>query len=315
MDRFEAMSVLLAVVENGGFSAASRKLRMPLPTVSRRVSDLERQLRTRLLTRSTRRLVLTDAGRDYVAACRRILQDVADAERAAAGEYLEPRGELVIAAPVVFGRMHVQPVVNEFLAAFREVDVRVAYADSVVSLHDAQVDLAVRIGVLPDSGLVAAPVGETRLVACASPDYFARRGTPQVPADLGAHDCISFEGLAAAREWRFGRGAASASVEVHSRLVVNTAESAIDAARAGIGITRVLSYQIEPAVRAGELVIVLAAHEPEPRPVHLLFAGQQLMPLKLRAFVDFARPRLRERLDRSAPRAGTRPRAGGSPGA
>lgn len=307
MDRLDAMSVLVAVVESGSFSAASRQLRMPLATVSRRISELETHVRARLLVRSTRKLSLTDAGRDYVAACRRIVQDVADAERAAAGEYTAPKGDLVISAPIVFGRMHVQPIVNAFLCAYPQVDVRIVFGDRIVDFHDEHVDVAVRIGELPDSSLVATRLGETRLVACASPDYLERRGTPPTPADLAGHDCISFEGLVAPRTWRFGPPDRRESIAVRSRLAVNTADAAIDAARAGIGITRVLSYQIADACRAGELAIVLAAFEPPARPVSFVYPGQGRLPLKLRAFLDFAAPRIRARQDAGA--AGTPPGA------
>jgi DNA-binding transcriptional LysR family regulator len=296
MDRFDAMSVLLAVVEKGSFSAASRELRMPLPTVSRKISELEAHVHARLLTRSTRKLALTDAGRDYVAACKRILQDLSDAERAAAGEYSAPRGDLVISAPIVFGRMYLQPVVNEFLGAYPEVDVRIVFGDRIINFHEEHIDVAVRIGALPDSSLIATRVGQIRLVVCASPDYFVRRGTPQTPSDLAGHDCISFEGLVSARAWTFGAHAHGEPVPVRSRLVVNTADAAIDAARAGVGIARALSYQVEPACRSGELMIVLEPYEPEPRPVSLIYPGQGRMPLKLRAFLDFATPRLKARL-------------------
>jgi DNA-binding transcriptional LysR family regulator len=296
MDRFEAMSVLLAVVEQGSFSAASRKLRMPLPTVSRRIAELEAHVRARLLTRSTRKLALTDAGRDYVAACKRILQDVSDAERTAAGEYSAPRGDLVISAPIVFGRMHLQPIVNEFLDAYPQVDVRVVFGDRIMNFHEERIDLALRIGTLPDSSLIASRVGQTRLVVCGSPDYFGRRGIPQTPADLADHDCISFDGLVSPSEWTFRHDGRTESVPVRSRLVVNTADAAIDAARAGVGITRALSYQVEPARGAGELAIVLEPYEPEPRPVSLVYPGQGRMPLKLRAFIDFSAPRVKVRL-------------------
>jgi DNA-binding transcriptional LysR family regulator len=296
MDRFEAMSVLLAVVEQGSFSAASRKLRMPLPTVSRRIAELEAHVRARLLTRSTRKLALTDAGRDYVAACKRILQDVSDAERTAAGEYSAPRGDLVISAPIVFGRMHLQPIVNEFLGAYPQVDVRIVFGDRIMNFHEERIDLALRIGTLPDSSLIASRVGQTRLVVCGSPDYFGRRGVPQTPADLADHDCISFDGLVSPSEWTFRHDGRTESVPVRSRLVVNTADAAIDAARAGVGITRALSYQVEPARGAGELAIVLERYEPEPRPVSLVYPGQGRMPLKLRAFIDFAAPRIKARL-------------------
>src|SRR6202048_4921745 len=173
MDRLEAMSALLAAVEAGSLSGASRKLGMPLATVSRKVSELEAHLRTRLVTRTSRRLALTDAGRSYVAACKRILEDIAEAERAAAGEYSAPRGDLIITAPIVFGRVHVLPVAIEFLKAYPDIDIRVVLADRVVNLQKDDVDLAVRIGELPDSSLIATRVGATRHVICGSPAYFA----------------------------------------------------------------------------------------------------------------------------------------------
>jgi DNA-binding transcriptional LysR family regulator len=187
MDRLESMTVLLAVVETGSLSAAGRTLGMPLATVSRKVSELEAHLKARLLHRSTRRLRLTDAGSAYVGACKRILEDLNEAERAAAGEYSAPRGELVITAPVVFGRVHVLPIVGEFLKLYPEVDVRLALNDRSVDLLQDHVDLAVRIGELSDSSLIATRVGMIRRVVCASPAYLAQHGQPQAPAELGRH--------------------------------------------------------------------------------------------------------------------------------
>jgi len=296
MDRLEAMSTLLAAVEAGSLSAASRKLGMPLATVSRKVSELEAHLRTRLVNRTSRRLSLTDAGRSYVAACKRILEEVGEAERAASGEYVAPRGELIITAPIVFGRLHVLPVVLDFLKAYPDVDVRLTLADRVINLQEDDVDLAVRIGELPDSSLVATRVGSIRRVLCGSPAYFAARGTPKSPRDLRTHDCITFHGLTSPDSWKFVAGKSAISVAVHSRLAVNTAEAAIDAAIAAVGVTRVLSYQVANALRAGTLVVVLREFEPPPWPVNLVFAGHGLLPQKLRAFLDFAAPRLKTRL-------------------
>jgi DNA-binding transcriptional LysR family regulator len=296
MDRLESMSTLLAAVEAGSLSGASRKLGMPLATVSRKVSELEAHLRTRLVNRTSRRLTLTDAGRSYVVACKRILEDIGEAERAAAGEYVAPRGDLTITAPIVFGRLHVLPVAIAFLAAYPDVDIRVALSDRVVNLQEDDVDLAVRIGELPDSSLIATRVGAIRQVVCGSPAYFARRGTPKAPSDLGAHDCVSFQGLTSPAGWSFAVGKSTVSVAIHSRLIVNTAEAAIDAALAAVGVTRVLSYQVASAVRAGTLALVLRKFEPAPSPVSLVHAGQGLLPLKLRAFLDFAAPRLKARL-------------------
>ena len=296
MDRLESMSTLIAAVEAGSLSAASRKLGMPLATVSRKVSELEAHLRTRLVNRTSRRLTLTDAGRSYVAACKRILDDIGEAERAAAGEYAAPKGDLIITAPIVFGRLHVLPVAIEFLKAYPEIDIRIALADGVVNLQEDDVDLAIRIGELPDSSLVATRVGSIRRVVCGSPSYFAARGTPKRPGDLSTHDCITFHGLSAPESWQFAVGKSAVSVAIHSRLIVNTAEAAIDAAIASVGVTRVLCYQVASALRAGTLVLALEEFEPAPWPVSLVYPGQGLLPLKLRAFIDFAAPRLKARL-------------------
>jgi DNA-binding transcriptional LysR family regulator len=294
MDRLEAMSILLTAVEAGSLSAAARRLGMPLATVSRKVSDLEAHLRTRLFNRTSRRLTLTDAGRSYVEACRRILEEVTEAERAVAGEYSAPKGDLIITAPVVFGRLHVLPVITAFLKAYQDINVRLVLADRIVNLLEDNVDLAVRIGPLSDSGLVATRVGAIRQVVCASPAYFAVRGVPERPADLGRHDCITSDGLMSPDVWRFPAGKSTASVAIRSRLAVNSAQAAIDAAVAGLGVTRVLSYQAVNAIRAGSLGVVLQDFEPAPWPVSLVYASRgRLLPLKLRAFLDFAAPRLK----------------------
>lgn len=298
MDRLDAMSLFVAAVEAGSLSAAARNVGIPLATVSRKVSDLERHLNTRLLNRSTRRLTPTNAGQAYLAACRRILDDVGEAERAAAGEYSAPTGELAITAPVVFGRLHVLPVVTGFLAAYPDVDIRLTLADRIVQLAEDHIDVAIRIGQLPDSSLVALGVGSIRRVVCASPAYLAEHGMPTTPADLETHSCITFEGLASSASWSFAQGKTEVPIQVRSRLQVNTAEAAIDAAIAGVGLTKVLSYQVDAALRSGTLRILLREYEPEPWPVSLVHAGHGLLPVKLRAFLDFAAPRLKERLAR-----------------
>lgn len=297
MDRLEAMSILAAAVEAGSFSAASRKLGVPLPTVSRKVAELEKHLKAKLLVRSTRRLALTDAGASYLAACRRILEQVDDAEAAAAGEFSVPRGQLTITAPIVFGRLHVLPVVCDFLARYPDIDVRMALADGNVSLIDDHIDLAVRIGALPDSSMMATRVGAVRRVVCGSPGFLAAHGTPKQPEDLAGLPCVTFASMADSTSWSFARGRGRARpAPVRTRLAVNTAEAALDAAIKGIGLTRVLSYQAARPVREGKLRIVLQKFEPEPMPVNLLHAGQDLVALKIRGFIDFAAPRLRKAL-------------------
>ena len=297
MDRLEAMTILVAVVETGSFTAAGRRLGVPLPSVSRKLAELEAYLGgTRLLARSTRRLSLTDAGADYVAACKRILEDIAVADRKASGEYVAPKGELVMTAPIVFGRLHVVPVVSAFLATYPDIDVRLLLNDQNAQLLDDHIDLAVRIGVLPDSAAIAVQVGSVRWVVCASPGYLAAHGEPKAPADLAKLDCVTFDVAGAATPWVFAGKAGERNVSVRSRLSVNTAEAALDAAEQGVGLTRVLSYQAAPRIAQGKLVTVLEAFEPEPKPVSLIHLPQQALPLKTRSFIDFAAPRLKARL-------------------
>ncbi len=310
MDRLEAMSLLVAAVETGSFSAASRKLGVPLPTVSRKVGELEAHLQVRLLIRSTRRLTLTEAGVAYLARCRRILDDVHEAERLAADEYHTPRGDLFITAPVLFGRLHLLPIITRFLAAYPEIRVQLVLADHRLRLADDRIDIALRIGALPDSRLVATPVGSVRRVVCASPDYLARHGAPKSPADLSAHDCISFDDGISGSSWAFDWRDAGKDLagSLQPRLTVNTIEAAIDAAIAGVGLTRALSYQVADAIEQGRLQPVLGRFEPDPVPVHLVLAGPRPVPLKIRAFIDLAVPLLREVLlahDRELRRATT----------
>jgi DNA-binding transcriptional LysR family regulator len=298
MNRLESMSILVAVVDAGSLSAAARHLGMPLATVSRKVAELESHLKTRLLHRTTRQLSLTEAGASYVAACRRILEDIGEAERTATGEYAAPKGELVVTAPVVFGRLHIVPVVAEFLAQYPEIDIRLVLTDRVVHMMDEQVDVAVRIGELPDSALMATRVGTVRRVVCASPAYLATHGAPARPRDLSGHNCITFEVLESKRAWVFETGKSELSVPVHSRLAVNTAEAAIAAAILGVGLIRVLSYQVADAIREQTLRVVLDTFESAPLPISLVHTGQAPLPLKLRAFLDFVAPRLRTRTSR-----------------
>ena len=293
MDRLDAMSTLLAVVEAGSLSAAARRLGTPLSTVSRKITELEAHLRTRLLIRSNRKLALTDAGRSYVVACRQIIEQLGEAERAAAGEYSAPRGDLVVTAPILFGRLHVLPVVSAFLAEHPEIRVRLVLTDKVVHLVDDHVDVALRIGHLPDSSLVAIKIGSTRHVVCASPAYLARNGSPKTPAALADHHCIACDALMTPGGWTFDIDGGALSVDVRPRLYVSTSEAAIDAAVAGVGLTRILCYQIATQRKNGLIDVVLEEFEPPPFPISLVYAAQGLLPIKLRAFLDFAAPKLR----------------------
>lgn len=296
MDRFELMQIAVTVVDSGSLSAAARKLDLPLPTVSRKVAALEVHLKTRLFTRASRRIGLTDAGSEYLRHCRRLLVEIGEVERAAAGEYSEPKGELLISAPLVFGRLHVLPIVNQFLGVYPEVDVHLSLADRIVNLLEERIDLAVRIGELPDSSLIATRLGSIHQVTCASPAYLKRHGVPKDPEGLRAHHCVTFDGVSSADSWQFGEGRSKRTIRVHSRLVVSTAEAAIDAAVAGVGITRVLSYQAAEAIAAGSLRPILKGENSLPKPVSFAYRAGRLLPQKLRAFLDFATPRLRTAL-------------------
>ncbi len=298
MDRFEAMSMLLEVTGKGSLSAASRSLRVPVPTLSRKISDLEALLGTRLLIRTTRKLTLTDAGVTYVAAARRILEQVEEAEREAAGELTMPKGELVVTAPILFGRLHLLPVVTDFLALFPEINIRLVLSDHNVHLVDDHVDMAVRIGKLPDSAMIATRVGAMRTVVCASPTFLDGHGMPQRPEDLERLPCITLDTPTPVPGWRLPRTGSASAIEVPivPRLSVTTAEAAGQAAIRGTGITRLLHYQVADAVKAGALRIILEMFEPEPAPVHLLHVTRRQMPLKMRRFLGFAAPRIRQAL-------------------
>ncbi|MGG7816606.1 LysR substrate-binding domain-containing protein [Klebsiella aerogenes] len=301
MDRLSAMALLVKVTELGSMSAAARALNTPLTTVSRNIGELESALGVRLLTRTTRKLTLTDAGVDYVAAARRILEEVENAERRATGEYQEPKGELVISAPTMFGRQHVLPVISEFIARYPQIRVRLLLSDSNADLVGDHIDLAVRVGELADSSMVATRLGAMRIVACAHPALLAKYGEPQRPRDLAALPIIRIESPMPYRGWRFR------AVEREDQLInlppvlaVTTPGSAADAARLGVGVARLLHYQALDGLRCGELRLLLESVEPEPAPVHLLYTARELAPLKLRKFIDFAAPALRQSLLRIA---------------
>jgi DNA-binding transcriptional LysR family regulator len=296
LDRLEAMSVLLAAVESGSLSKASRDLRLPLATVSRKVAELESHLNATLLIRSAKGLELTPAGRSYVTAAKSIMEQLTEAERAAAGEYTEPKGDLVVTAPMMFGRMHVLPIVTRFLEAYPDVSVGLVMTDRVAHFLEDQVDIALRIGPLSDSSLIATNLGTVRHVICASPGYLAASEAPSTLDDLAQHRVISFQSVSVLSPWVFESDGVEVKASFRTRLSVNTIDAAIDAAVSGAGLVRAVSYQIADHVRAGRLALVLEAFEPRPRPVHLVYDSQNRLPLKLRAFVDFAVPRLRQRL-------------------
>jgi DNA-binding transcriptional LysR family regulator len=296
MDRLEGMAALVSVVKAGGFSAAARDTGVPLATLSRRVADLEADLGVRLLRRSTRQIALTETGQSYFQTCQRVLDDIRDAEETLKGEYRTPKGDLTLTAPMGFGRLHLQPVVMEFLRAYPAINTRLILADRMVDFIEEQIDLALRIAELADSALIARTVGTIRMVVSASPEYLVRFGTPNHPSDLAQHDCIAWSSLGPLNTWWFREANTDCTFPIRTRFSTSSAESAIDAALNGLGLAQTTSYQAERGVRDGGLTIVLKDFECAPTPVSLVHAGNRSVPLKLRAFLDFAVPRLSERL-------------------
>jgi DNA-binding transcriptional LysR family regulator len=295
MDRTDAIAVFVEVAERGSFAEAARRLGRSPAAVTRAVAELEARLGVRLLNRTTRAVSVTEAGQRFLAGATRVLADLDEIERAAAGEGTAPRGELRVTAPILFGRLHVLPIVLEFLGRFPDVSVVLTLLDRSIDLVDEGLDVAVRIGALAESSAVASRVGAVRRVVVASPDYLAQHGMPRSPTDLGNHGIIAFAGMFGGERWVFHADADAVSVAIDPRLVVTTAEAAVDAARAGFGLTRVLSYQAAEDIGRGSLRRVLTAYEGDELPIHLLYPGGRHPPPKLRAFLDFAVPRLRRR--------------------
>lgn len=299
MDRIEGMAALLDVVKHGSFSAAARHLRVAPTSLTRKISDLETRLGAKLLNRTTRSLTLTDAGSAYVIAARRIVEDVEETERIVAGEYVEPRGELVVTAPTMFGRLHVVPIVAQFLDRFPKIDVRLLLTDDVVNLVDERVDLAIRLGALADSSLIARNVGAMRTVVCASPALLAAHGTPARPEDVAPMPAIAVGGLASQRHvWHFAEPGAHGivGVPIAPRMSVTTTEAAVTAAVLGVGLTQQRLYQVADQLASGALRLCLREFEVPPAPVHVLHLSRDYLPLKARTFIDLAIPLLRDRL-------------------
>jgi DNA-binding transcriptional LysR family regulator len=286
MDRLDAMQAFVTVADLRGFAAAARKLRLSPPAVTRLVASLEDRIGARLLQRTTRQVALTDAGVRYLERARRILADVEEAEIAAEGERARPTGRLVISAPVGFGRLHVSSVVTAYLKRHHEVSAELRLEDRVINLVEEGVDLAVRIGQLPDSSLVARHVGDMRRIMVASPGYLKSRGEPKRPQDIAAHDAIQSGSTSGQAEWRFLEGGNEVRMDYAPRLVTNTADAAIRYAEAGGGLTRVLAYQAAEAIKRGRLKIVLAKFELPPLPIHIVYPTSRLLSAKVRTFID-----------------------------
>jgi DNA-binding transcriptional LysR family regulator len=291
------MIAFVTTAEAGGFSAAARRLSRSPASITRAVAFLEARTGTQLLRRTTRVTKLTEAGERYLAACRRILEELAAADQLEAGERAVPRGVIAVTAPVAFGRIHVRPLVDAFLEAHDEVQARLLLLDRLVNLIDEGIDVRIRIAHMPDSSLLALRVGEVRRTVCASRDYVRRRPEPKKPSDLSKHECIAFSQVTPSDRWTFaGLGGKPTHVKVHPRTTVNSADGAIGSALDGRGVTCVLSYQIESELRDGRLVRLLASFEPEPLPIHVVYPAASAASAKVRAFVDLAVPRLKAAL-------------------
>ncbi len=288
MDRLERLAVFVAIMEEGSLAGAARRLRLSAPSVTRVLGELEAALGVRLITRTTRRLAATEAGRMLEARARGVLAQYDDAIEAAAGVQGQLRGTLRVTAPLVFGRLHVAPVVAGFLALYPEMRVELVLSDRNVDLVEEQIDVAVRIGALPDSTLVARRVGEVRQLVVASPVYVARRGAPEGIGELARHDIIFAAVRPRAVEWRLQVEGAMRSVALAPRFVVNDIDAAIGVARLGHGLVSVFSYQVAADLAQGALREVLSAFEPEAVPVQVVTPTARLMPQRVRRFVDYA---------------------------
>lgn len=292
MDKLRAMEMFVRIVDEGSLTAAAAALEMSVPSVVRALAALEGTLGVRLINRTTRRSSLSDEGREYYERCKRVLADVETAEASLCARRSEPKGRLRVTAPVMYGRMRVAPIVSEFIAKYREMEIELQLLDRIVDLVEEGVDVGLRIGRLPESSLVALPVGETRRVVCAAPSYLKRAGTPKLPADLAAHRCIIFSGLSVGNEWSFAARRA-VQVTVHPVLRTNQFDVAVDACLQGLGCGQFLCYQVEALIAAGKLKRLLVEFEPAPLPIHLVYPYGRYVSANVRAFIDMAAPRLR----------------------
>jgi DNA-binding transcriptional LysR family regulator len=286
MDRIDAMQAFVTVADLEGFAPAARKLGLSPSGVTRLIAALEERLGARLLQRTTRSVTLTDVGARYLERIRRILADVEEAEGAAEGERTRPSGRLVISAPLGFGRLHVSPVMTAYLQRYPEVAGELRLSDRVINLVEDGVDLAVRIGHLPDSSLVARHVGEMRRIVVASSGYLERHGEPKTPDAVATHETIQFGVLTASPDWRFAEGGREIRVAYSPRFSTNSADAAIQHAEQDGGLVQVMAYQATEAIKRGRLQIVLAKFEVPALPIHVVYPTSRLLSAKVRTFID-----------------------------
>jgi len=290
MDRLQLMTVFMAVAEEESFAAGARRLGMSPPAVTRAIAALEDRLGVKLLTRTTRYVRVTDAGNRYLDDARRIIGEMDEADEAAAGINAEPRGHLAVTAPVMFGRLFVIPGIVDYLQRYPEMQVSAVFLDRVVNLLEEGFDVGIRIGELPDSSMRAIRVGQVRRVLCASPSYLADKGMPLKPPELVHHNIIASSTVSPVVDWKFSQGI---TVRVKPRLTVTSNDAAIEAVKNGIGISRLLSYQIEADLSSGKLQTLLVEFEPPPLPIHVIHREGRYASAKTRTFVDLIVARLR----------------------
>jgi DNA-binding transcriptional LysR family regulator len=286
MDRIDAMQAFVAVADLEGFAPAARKLGLSPSGVTRLIAALEQRLGARLLQRTTRSVTLTDVGARYLERIRRILADIEEAEGAAEGERTRPSGRLVISAPLGFGRLHVSPVMTAYLKCYPEVAGELRLSDRMINLVEDGVDLAVRIGHLPDSSLVARHVGEMRRIVVASSGYLKQHGEPKTPDAVATHETIQFGVLSASPDWRFTDGDREVRVAYSPRFSTNSADAAIQHAEQDGGLVQVMAYQAAEAIKRGRLQIVLAKFEVPALPIHVVYPTSRLLSAKVRTFID-----------------------------
>ncbi len=299
MDKFESMRLFLTVAQLHSFSATSKALNMPLSNVSRKVAELENHLGVRLLHRTTRKLTLTEPGYDYLLACKRIIEQVDNAEKELQGEYSEPKGELVITAPVMFGREFIVPIVSEFLKKYEHIVIKLLLSDGNQDLYNEEIDLAVRLGELPDSYMIAKNIGHMPIVTCVSDCLLKRYGAIATPSDLNTFPCISLNVSMPMSQWTYvNKNAQRIALQVDAKLTVSDTQAAVNAAERGVGVTQQFLYQVSKSLKNNKLNIVLDSFETDPVPVNLIHKSRHYMPKKMQLFIDFAAERLKTRLEK-----------------
>lgn len=296
MNKLKAMAIFVKIVECGSMSAAADKLNMSQSSVVRSLAALEKELKTQLLHRTTRRLKLTEEGHEYYVKCSHILHDISDLENALTLSQTAPKGLIRITAPVTFGRLHIRPIVSEFMREFPDIDIELLFLDRVVDLVEEGMDVALRIGPLPDSTLIAKSVGEVRYQVCASPEFIQEYGEPESPDELQHFKCVQLTALRSHFKWVFQLKGKPHKISIRGKYRTNHIETALDVCKEGIGLGQFLSYQVASSIKNNELVPVLREYEPEPMPVSLVYPHSRLLASRTRTFIDWALPKLQERL-------------------